>query len=238
MAQGTGAGPEPDLKGFADLADEFTEYVDALNLEKEVKLSISRFLRDAQAALAGPVKVDPRRLSKWFPGAKEAVLEDGVRLTVKKKKNETTTYPVLQLEHDAYCAVMEEVGAVVARLMEEAEAKRAAEARPVLQAFARLRGRKVAMFDWRNCELMLANTGGSAKKVVLALPGNESGSYGPLDIGALETTTVPLRGVSVGEAALKVRVSCEDEDGRGYSGEVELEPNSKGVRIVGLSPAE
>lgn len=234
MAHETKARAEAVLKEFTELADEFAGYVTALDQEKETRLSISSYLRDVESNLAAPVKVDPKGLSKWFPGAKEAVLEDGVRLTLRRGKKEVTC-SVLELEPHAYCAVVEEVAAEVERLSAKAEAKRGAEVKPVLRAYARPTGETSEVFDWRNYELMLANTGGSARKVLFTLPDEESGGHGPMDLGTLETTTIPLGSLQVtGSESLKVRVSCEDEEGREYAGEVGLEPDSKAVRIFKL----
>jgi len=63
--------------------------------------------------------------------------------------------------------------------------------------------------------------------------------YGPFDINTLETREVELYHFNKirNTKVLKIEVKCEDEDGRKYTGEVELSPGSKAVRIFKLAAA-
>lgn len=228
-----------DIKEFAELGEEFAQYVGTLNLERETKAQISQYVHDVQATLSKKVELDPKTLAKWFPKADSVVLEDGVKLTVKQGKA-SAQYSLLEMEPDPYYAVVKEVGVVVSNLLAQADAKREAQAKPNLQVFTRLTGRKVGVFDWRNYELILANTGGRAVGMTVTISAEGKWSFGPIDINSMETTEIELRNFSkiAQSNALIIEVRCEDEDGKGYAGRVELKPDSKAVRIFELTGAQ
>ena len=236
MSQGTTQRVNPDLKEFTELGEEFDKYVGTLNLERETKVKVSETVKDVQAALSKQVVLDPRHLSKWFPKAESAVLDEGVKLTVKQGKK-ATIVSLLDMDPGPYYAVVKEVGAAVSHLVEEAEEKRGKEVRPALQAFTRLTGRKPGAFDWRNYELILANTGGLAAGMTVTISGEGKWSYGPIDIDSMETAEILLNNFSrINQSkVLTIGVRCEDEDGRSYVGKVELQPDSKSVKVFGLS---
>ena len=239
MSQQARAKPRPDLKEFADLGDELVKYVGALKLENKTKKEISRFVHDVQAALSKPVKLDASRLKEWFPGADSAVLIDGEKLVVRQGTKETEV-SLLRLEPDPYFAVVKEVGSEVTRLMEEADAERARSIAPALQVTARLLGGKLAIFDWRNYNLVVANTGGNAKSVTISVSPTGPEKYGPFDIRAFETAEFTLRHLYriLDSRALKITARCEDDDGRRYVGDAELEVGSKRVRVLRLTAAD
>jgi hypothetical protein len=231
------ASVEPDLKEFADLEEEFEKYVGTLKIERETKAQVSEYVHQVQAALAKQVTLDPKQLAAWFPKADSAVLEDGVKLTVTQGKK-TTSVSLLKLEPEPYYAVVKEVGLAVSKLLEEAEAQRGSEVIPKLQAFTRQTGRKVGVFDWRNYELILANTGGRAVAMAVEISAEGKWNYGPIDVNSMETTVIDLHDFSRIEhsKSLKIDLRCEDQDGRVYTGRVELQPNTKSVRVFELKP--
>lgn len=228
--------PDQDLKELAGLGEEFAKYLEVTDMEREKKLEITRCLQEAQSAFSKEVRLDARPLKKWFPGADGAVLENGTNLVITKGKTKTM-HSVLELEPDPYLAVVKALGTVVSKLAAEADKERAAEVKPVIQVFTRLKDSRVGAFDWRDQDLTLANIGGGAKKVRLSLSAEGREWYGPVDVDSMETveiSLVRLRKVK-NSKVLKIEAWCEDVDGRGYSGKVELEPNSKAVRIFPLS---
>ena len=239
MAQEGTKAREQDFEEFAALGEEFAGYVGVMNLEQETKAKISQYVHDVQSELSKDVVIDARSLSKWFPKAESATLKEGVMLTLKEGKK-TTTVSLLEMEPEPYYAVVKQVGVAVASMLAEAGAKLEEEAKPALQAFTRLTGRKLGVFDWRNYELILANTGGKAVGMTVSISEVGSWSYGPIDIGSMETTEIDLHNFSKIERSknLKVELRCEDAEGRAYTGRVELEPNSKSVRIFVLEPAK
>jgi hypothetical protein len=230
---------KPDLKEFTDLGDELAKYIGTLKLERETKEQISRLVYQVQAALSKPLELDPRHLSKLFPSADSAVLVDGEKLLVRQGKKETAV-SLLELEPDPYFAVVKEVGAAVVRVLEEDEARRAEGIRPLLQVSTRLKGRELALFDFRSYLLVLSNTGGAAKKVKISLSTAGDEWYGPFDIGEMETKELEVRHVHriLRSTAVKITVKCEDGEGRKYSGEVEAKPNSRSARAFKLAEAE
>jgi hypothetical protein len=227
----------PDFKEFAELGEEFAQYICTLNLERETRARVSEYVHEVQRELSKQVSLDPGQLSKWFPKAESAVVEDGARLTITQGMK-STTYSLLEMEPEPYYAVVKEIGAVVAGLLAEADAKREGELKPALQAFARVTGTKLGVFDWRNCELILANTGGRAVGMTVTISAEGRWSYGPIDIDSMETAEIELRSFSKisRSKALGIEVQCEDEDGRRYVGRAELQPASKAVRIFELAP--
>ena len=223
------------IEDFSDLGDELTKYVGALKLERKAKKEISHFIGQFLSMMSQPVPLDPKRLSEWIPGIDSAVLVEGEKLVVKKGEREYQI-SVLTLPPDPYLEVVKEAAAVVAKLLAEEDARQAAKIKPNLQVFLRMIGGRLAVFDWRNCMLVLANTGGAAKKVTLSLSTADKETYGPIDINALENTEIELRHLYriLNTKNLKVVAKCEDAEGRQYSGEIEIEPNTKSVRIFTL----
>lgn len=222
---------------FAGLGEEFAKYLEALNLEKETKLEISRCLQETQTSLSKEVSFDAKPLKKWFPGADGAVLEGGTNLVITKGKKRTV-HSVLELDPDPYLAVVRAVGVEVAKLTAAEDEQKRAREKPVLQAFTRLAEKGSEPFDWRNHELTLANTGGPARKVRLSLSAEGREWYGPVDVEPMEKVEIELGKLSkVRESkALRVELWCEDARGRSYSAKVELEPHSKAVKIFDLAP--
>ncbi len=239
MPRETDEKAKPNLNEFADLGDEISKYVGTLSLERETKKEISRFVNDVQGVLSRPVKLSAGQLNKWFPSADSAVLVDGEKLIVRQGKKETAV-SLLELEPDPYFAVVKEVATEVTRLMEQADAKRAQSIKPSLQVFARLIGGKLAVFDWRNYELVLANVGGNARNVTISVSPTGKEKYGPFDINSMETTEFRLRHLYqiLNSRTLKITARCEDDDGRRYTGEAELEVGSKAVRLFHLATGD
>lgn len=238
MGQGAEQKVEPELRQFAELGEEFAKYVGTLNLERETKAKVSQYIREIQAELSKQIALDPKKLSKWFPKAESAVVEDGAKLTVKQGKK-ATVLSLMDMDPDPYYAVVKEVGTLVGRMLAEEEKDRGAMVKPALQVFTRQTGRKAGVFDWRNYELILANTGGRAVGMTVTILAEGKWSFGPLDVDSMETTEIDLHDFSKIEKAraLKIEVKCEDADGRGYSGTAELQRSSKSVRVFELAPA-
>jgi hypothetical protein len=230
---------KPDLKEYADLGDELAKYIGTLKLERDTKEQISRLVYQVQAALSKPLELDPRRLSKLFPNTDSAVLVDGEKLLVRQGKKETAV-SLLELEPDPYFAVVKEVGAAVVRLLKEDEARRSEGIKPLLQVSTKLRGRELALFDFRSYALLLSNTGGAARKVKISLSTDSGEWYGPFDVDGMETKELEVRHVHriLKSKAFKIAIRCEDGEGRKYAGEVEAKPNSKAARAFKLEAAE
>ena len=231
--------PEAKVEEFSELRDELAQYVGTLKLERKTKKEIAHLMDEVQSAMSKRLVLETRPLRRWFPGVDSAVLLEGERLILRKGKREYEV-SVLTLQPDPYMAVVKEAASIVVRLLSEAEARAAALAKPALQVSTRMIGGKLAVFDWRNYVLVLANTGGQAKRVTISESTASQEKYGPFDIDSLETNEIGLRHFYriLNSKVLKVRARCEDQDGRRYTGEVELGPNTKAIRVFKLVPSE
>jgi hypothetical protein len=228
---------EVNLEDFTDLREELINYVGTLKTERKTKREISRFIDDVQTELSKPIELNVRHLANWFPGIHSAALIEGERLILRRGTREYEV-SVLALDPDPYMAVVREAASQVVKLLAEAEEKAAAKVIPSLQVSTRLVGGKLGVFDWRNCLLVVANTGGKAKHLIVSLSTADKESYGPFDIDAMETKEINLRHLYriLNTEVLKVTAKCEDQDARKYTGKVELRPNAKTIRVFKLAP--
>ncbi|MDG6901068.1 MAG: hypothetical protein JRM80_03825 [Nitrososphaerota archaeon] len=229
---------EWDPKEAVELGDELLKYADTLQLERGTKERIAEFMREFQKAFSKPVKLNPKHLSEWFPGADSALLLEGESLVMKRGSKEVKV-SVLEMEPAPYMALVQEVAAEVARLMEEEDVRRAKSVVPSLQAFVKSSREYASPADWHGSELIFTNTGGLAAHVMVFSPASKEW-YGPFDIKAMETAEVGMQHFSRLRDAkpLKITIRCDDQDGRNYAGEVELTLGSKAVRVIKLIPAD
>ena len=182
-----------DPKEAAELGDEFLRYADTVKLERETRKKLAEYVSGIQKAFSKTVELSPKHLTEWYPGTESAVLQEGEWLVLKRSKKETRL-SILELEPAPYMAVVKEVAAEVARIMDEADATRAENVMPSLQVFVKS-GAKNAPADWRSSELMFTNMGGRACHVMVFSPESMEW-YGPFDINTMETAEVGLHSFS------------------------------------------
>lgn len=216
-----------DVEDFVILRKELSRYIGTLNLEREAKVKISRYLQEAQETISRSVKLDPEALSASFPGTDGAVLEDGKTLVLSQGPKKVSL-SLFELEEEPYMAVVKELGKQVARLMSEADARRELEVMPVLQADLQLSGRRLGLIDRRAYTLVVSNAGGPVRRMKLTVTSDGDQAYRAFDLGKMQKKEIALRGYAkISRApAITLRVAFEDVDGRPYSGSVELRPGS------------
>lgn len=88
--------------------------------------------------------------------------------------------------------------------------------------------------------LVLTNKGGVARRVTISVSSAGGERYGPFDINARKTTEVEPRHFKAlrNSGVLKIAARREDQEGRKYAGDAELELSSKAVRLVKLTATD
>lgn len=96
------------------------------------------------------------------------------------------------------------------------------------------------MFGCRNHMLVLGDFGARAKKVTIFRSTADDEDYGPIDFDQSETKEIELRRLYriLKSELLKIRARCEDQVGRRYTGEVELGPSTRAIRVFKTVPVE